>query len=83
MFQRRSEASPKKERNEEGDNRKRSRSPADPMPDEPRVKTEKLSPEKAVVKTEEKGGSKRPAPQVWPLYVTLYSVSFFAKKKPQ
>jgi len=79
---RRSEASPKKERNEEGDNRKRSRSPADPIPDEPRVKTEKLSPEKAVVKTEEKGGSKRPAPQSKERSVTPSASAKRSKKSP-
>jgi len=83
---RRSDVSPKKERIDEsdkGDNRKRSRSPADPTPpDEPRVKTEKLSPEKAVVKTEEKGGSKRPAPQSKERSVTPSASAKRSKKSP-
>lgn len=82
---RRSDVSPKKERIDEsdkGDNRKRSRSPADPIPDEPRVKTEKLSPEKAVVKTEEKGGSKRPAPQSKERSVTPSASAKRSKKSP-
>merc|ERR1712108_36632 len=82
---RRSDASPKKERNEDkDDNKKRSGSPADRIPDEPTVKTEKPSPEKeAVIKTEEKGGSnKRPAPQSKERSVTPSAAAKRSKKSP-